>query len=287
MSLRRTTSACTTIKTEQRNVALFQTNELIPLMRHAEVDSHADTCRVNNTARIVSYTGKGAHVSAYSPELEVLKDIPIVKAAVAYDNAITGETYIVKLNQALYFGDALTQILITPNQLQANGVDVYDAPRHSTKGKSPHMIRFPQDSVQVPLVMKGIISYFPVRTPSQKEIDDCLILEATAKNTEWEPSSTEFQETEDKCIDPKPETMLHRHLNYVHSENHDISDTMIRNISSLPTANKKLYVEAEDLTQKWGVGKTLAEATIKAMTQKFIHSSVDIERKIKALSIIL
>lgn len=117
MSHRRTTSAYTTIRTVQMNVSSVQTNEPIPTMCHAELDSHADTWGVNNTACIISYTGKVAHVSTYYPDLEVVKDIPFVNAAMAYDNAITGEAYIIILNQALYFRDALPQIHITPNQL--------------------------------------------------------------------------------------------------------------------------------------------------------------------------
>ncbi len=86
------------------NISSFQGMDLMPTTCRAELDSHADTCGVNNTAIIISYTGKVAHVSAYSPDLEVLRDIPIVKAAMAYDDAVTGETYVIMLNQALYFG---------------------------------------------------------------------------------------------------------------------------------------------------------------------------------------
>jgi hypothetical protein len=49
---------------------------------------------VNNIARILNYIGKVATVPAYSPKLEVFKDVPLVKAALAYDDAVTGETYI-------------------------------------------------------------------------------------------------------------------------------------------------------------------------------------------------
>jgi hypothetical protein len=51
----------------------------------------------------------------YFNSLEVLQDIPIVKAAVAYDDPNTGETYVIIINQALYFGEQLTHILLNPN----------------------------------------------------------------------------------------------------------------------------------------------------------------------------
>ncbi len=119
MSRRRTTSAYYTVKHMSSTIsALQQTKQSLNISTcRAELDTHADTCGVNNVARILSYTGKVAHVSAFSPQLEVMTDIPIVKAAVADDDAITGETYVLILNQALYFGDLLPHILLNPNQL--------------------------------------------------------------------------------------------------------------------------------------------------------------------------
>jgi hypothetical protein len=58
----------------------------------AEFDSHADTTGVNDTAKVLSYTGKVVQVSAYSPMVKKLENIPIFSAALAYDDAFTGET---------------------------------------------------------------------------------------------------------------------------------------------------------------------------------------------------
>jgi len=59
--------------------------------------------------------GQVDEVSGFFNSLEVLQDIPIVKAAVAYDDPNTGETYVIIINQALYFGEQLTHILLNPN----------------------------------------------------------------------------------------------------------------------------------------------------------------------------
>jgi hypothetical protein len=108
----------------------------------AEFDTHADTCGVNNVARIISYTGKTAHVSPFTPDLEKIRDVPIVKAAIAYDDSITGETYVVIINQVLYFDTALPHILLNPNQMRAYGIQVEDVPKHLSKGTSSHSIFF-------------------------------------------------------------------------------------------------------------------------------------------------
>lgn len=94
-----------------------QQESITDLSCRAELDTHADTCGVNNVARVLSYTRKTAHVSPFTPELSQMRDVPIVKAALAYDNSITGETFVIIVNQALYFGDSLPHILLNPNQM--------------------------------------------------------------------------------------------------------------------------------------------------------------------------
>jgi predicted transcriptional regulator len=49
----------------------------------------------------MEYLGKIAEVHGFSKSMEAMKDIPIVEAALAYDNPSSGETVILVLNQAL------------------------------------------------------------------------------------------------------------------------------------------------------------------------------------------
>jgi hypothetical protein len=110
------------------------------------------------------------------------------------------------------------------------------------------MIQFTQDGINIPLLMKGIISYFQVRTPTQKEVDECFTLEATAENIEWELYSTEFQRNEGHYV-LEPTPIIHRHLNYIASENDDISDTINRNLSSITSKETQLYMKARSKQQ--------------------------------------
>lgn len=47
--------------------------------------------------------------------MQTLKEVPIVKAALVYDHPETGEVTVLIINQALYFGDELDQVLLNPN----------------------------------------------------------------------------------------------------------------------------------------------------------------------------
>ncbi len=103
-------------------------------------------------ARILEYTNQVVEVTGFANSFQPLRDVPIVKAALAYDHPETGEIIILILNQALYFGNQLNEILINPNQLRAYGNIVDDVPKQF--GGTSHSITTPQGDLKIPLKMK-------------------------------------------------------------------------------------------------------------------------------------
>jgi hypothetical protein len=67
-----------------------------------ELDSHADTCCAGSNCIVIEYTDKVCNVIGFNRDTpnDKLKDVPVVKAATAYD-APTEETYIIILSQSL------------------------------------------------------------------------------------------------------------------------------------------------------------------------------------------
>ena len=59
--------------------------------------------------------------------------------------------------------------LICPNQLRDFGVKVYDTPKQFDSS-SPHAIE--TDQLKIPLQLKGVISGFATRKPSEDEISN-------------------------------------------------------------------------------------------------------------------
>jgi hypothetical protein len=106
----------------------------------AELDSHANTCSINNTARVLEYNNQVAEVSGFANSMQTLKEVPIVKAALAYDHP--------------------DQVLLNPNQLRAYGSVVDDVPL--SLGITSHSITTPKHELTTPLCLRGIISYFPI-----------------------------------------------------------------------------------------------------------------------------
>jgi len=185
MTRRRTAGAYSTLSVRQVKAShMSKSNTLTVKFGRAELDSHADTCGLNSVARVLEYTGQIAEVSGFANSLRSIEDVPIVKAALAYDDSETDETTILIFNQALYFGEQLDEILINPNQLREYGHTVNDVPKHL--GGTTHSIITEDKQMNIPLELRGIISYFPVQTPTDHELDKCPSIILTSEY-EWNP----------------------------------------------------------------------------------------------------
>ncbi len=164
----------------------------------SEFDSHADTCVAGDNTVVYADTGERVRVSPFSGEYAAMTDVPIVTALTAWTDPKTGRTFILVLNQCLYFGDRLPNSLLNPNQLRANGLTVHDTPQQYDRN-STHSVMIPGTSpTTLPLRMRGVISYLDTRKPTQQERDTCVWLELTA-DVPWEPYSEEFADREEKA----------------------------------------------------------------------------------------
>lgn len=283
------------IKTTQGR--LFSSIETLSSCR-AELDSHADTCAVGDTAYILEYTEKVVDVAPFSDEYKQMEEIPIVKAAFAYDDPATGETFILLFGQALYFGPKLKHALLNPNQMRSNGVEVDDIPRFlAPRNKdSTHSLYFPEENIRIPLDLDGCISHFNVRTPTLQEINNCTTLSVTNHDVEWDPRSLNFKEQENayesnEALLPSESrdriiySMNTDPLSRDESDPSDLTSAIPRRLEAISlmaasTGNRRLKIGAEELSKKWAIGQQIASDTIKASTQSFIRSAIHpVERR--------
>jgi hypothetical protein len=105
--------------------------------RRFEIETRADTFCAGQTFILQEPTGSVVDVGGFHPSLPVMHDISIGLAATAYDLP-TGETIILGVHQALYFGTTLENSLCQPNQLRELGIIVDDCPKQYSGGKSMH-----------------------------------------------------------------------------------------------------------------------------------------------------
>ena len=195
----------------------------------AELDSHADTCTFGQGARIVRETGHTISVDGFNEGVGTLKNIPIVTAAVAYDDPNSQVTYILFYHQSLYI-KSLKKHLLCPEQMRRNQVEVNLTPLthiqepdrrhtdHSIIYTDPHTLH----TMHIPLELHGTTSLFYVRTPTHQEVasdENCIHVHVTSEST-WEPYDETFYHDED-TIHLSLDSELHvrgRELNAISTE---------------------------------------------------------------------
>jgi hypothetical protein len=159
----------------------------------AKLDSHADTCVGGRNVTLLHEMGFHVNVSAYSPEYDALTNIPVATCAGAYDSKTDGITYLLIWNEMMFFGNIMPTSLINVNQICAYGHIVDDCPQQYNSNSS-HSVRT-QCGMEMPLKMRGVISYLPVRKPTNDEITNSPRLIMTS-DMPWDPHSQDFANAE-------------------------------------------------------------------------------------------
>ncbi len=258
-----------------------------------ELDSRADTCCLGAAYHIVEYTGQVCKVHPYHPKYKPTKDVPVVKGVTAYDDVESGKTYILCVNQGLYFGSEMKHSLLNQNQMRFNGVIVDDCPAHLSHNRSStHSIYFQEEDIRIPLELHGCMSHFLTHLPSKQELDNCQWLELTDE-TEWEPYSDRFQNDEQEAIGKRSIMSMGRNRaseetkdNYESNELraissvHSLKDTVEHHVIAGMSSGVKLSITAQELSDTWGISMSAAQQTLKYTTQQFIRNAVNpIERR--------
>jgi hypothetical protein len=267
-----------------------------------ELDSHADTCVTGANCVAIEETHQTVDMSGFSDSLDTLRSVPIMSAAMAYDDPADGTTYILILGQAIYMGDKMQHSLICPNQLRARGLIVEDCLQLLSPRDRPssHSIYEPDEDIRLPLSLKGVTSYFTTRTPTTYEIKTCKWI-TLFNEQNWDPHSEEFQEHEENYVwfvqqgrDFGPEQ--DRNLFQVTSRSniprmdystvmsqvsHAFDDKYILSIALTITSGRNSF-SAENLASAWGIGIDLGGKTLKCTTQKGTRATLHpIERRLE------
>ena len=93
------------------------------------MDSHADTCCAGANCVRIGDTNHVVRVYPFHQDCEPIQNVPVTSVVTAWDDPNTGDTTLLIIHQALYFGDKMTNTLLCPNQLRDFGVRVDDLPR--------------------------------------------------------------------------------------------------------------------------------------------------------------
>jgi hypothetical protein len=86
-----------------------------------EADSNADTCCLGKNFIVLSFTNRTADVYPYDESYQPMTNVPIVSGATVVDLE-DGSSFILILNESLYYGTKLDHSLINPNQLRHESI---------------------------------------------------------------------------------------------------------------------------------------------------------------------
>jgi hypothetical protein len=120
-------------------------------------------------------------VSGFANELQTIEDIPVARDATAYTNS-EGKTWILIINEALFFGSRLDHSLINPNQIRHFGVPVCDDPY------DPHRpLGIDHENAFIPFEKDGACIFFDTYVPSDAQLEQCEHVELTNDKIPWDP----------------------------------------------------------------------------------------------------
>jgi hypothetical protein len=276
----------------------------------SELDSHANTCCFGTNAYVLSETMRTVDVLSFISDLGAVAEVPICTCAVAYDDPRTYTTMILVFHQALYFGERLPHNLICPFQLRMNGIKVDECPRflNDDRDDQSHSIYSPSEDFVLPLTLDGVISYFPSRKPTEKELQTCHRIVLTYDSPEWDLYAEDFR-TQEETFHPSADAFSYENdgrdyslvsavlasvstaasedsFVYALRRSVNIDAPKMRYILASKTGNRKGAVTPERLAVIWNIGLEQAKRTIERTTQRGVRDFTNpkMNRRLKPLS---
>jgi hypothetical protein len=152
------------------------------------LDAQADTTAFGSNFLPLFFTGQQVNVTPFSDQYTATTDIQVGSGATAYTHQDTGTTYILVINEGLWFGSRMKHSLINPNQLRMFGVDLCDDP--FDKHCALRLINS-NSGITVPFETHGTNISFKTCCPIQEELDICQHI-TLLSDAPWNPSTLEL-----------------------------------------------------------------------------------------------
>ena len=258
-----------------------------------ELDTRADTCVLGKNWRYISDEQQVCTVSGFHSAFKSLKEVPIVRAATGWVDPVSGASFILYINQGLWFGEELDHSLINPNQIRHFGIAVSDNPYDNSKP-----LGIAHSEVFVPFKSTGATVYFETFRPSDDQLHDDKFthVELTDSRKEWDPQLIVMSpnrpygeydaEIKEASMEPKlPDHEVFETDMVLGSVSHTLTTQLLRErmISSV-------VVDNDDVRRVHAAATTPREikrSSVKEAASKSRHSAVTPERVGKLFGISL
>jgi hypothetical protein len=148
------------------------------------------------------------NVSGYDPKGPVAMALKTASAGMSYDVPGSGRVVILIVQQAINLPH-LPHNLLNPMKMRLNDAVVNETPKfqcakptnlyHTTTVKGENM----NDELIIPLDLRGVMSCFTTRKPTQEEFDTCDRYELTYESPVYDPSGSSYAEQESAMMDSR------------------------------------------------------------------------------------
>ena len=271
-----------------------------------EIDNHADTTVLGRNCLSIHDYNRPVDVSGWDASQGSV-ECPTISGAVAYDHPITGQVYILVYHQAIHC-KSLENHLMCPMQSRVTGVKINELPKFLADKPDDEthaiVVGNPLDtdeSLIIPLMIKGVTSYFPTRKPSMREYEDDNIqnIAMTSELPDWEPSEADFAEQEAGMTDFRGQVLdretIERGRSVISSvstgsdiNGNDIisidftADNNFGNaladtikVSRVGVSKGKVGVTAQRLSKNWNISPEAAKRTVERTTQRGVRTTLN------------
>jgi hypothetical protein len=246
-----------------------------------ELDTRADTICAGTNFCCLRPTGMTCSVQGFHQSFAPIPEVPVATVATAWDDQTTGQTYILIIHQALYFGMQLDHSLINPNQIRVTGIPVCDDPYD----RYQHL-RIDLGDIHIPFRTEGNTIYFDSHVPTKEELQNCQYV-TLMDDDDWDPTSTDLTDhipKDIKSMTSTGDTDMFAESNQVLGGISSIySHTMltnrvtqsVRKIAQVASKTRHSKVSPEHLSRAWNIGLDRAKDTLRVTTQKGIRYSIN------------
>ena len=167
-----------------------------------DLDSHANQCAIGSNALVIHDVDCPINVTGYDPNGPVNSNLHTVSAALVYDDALTVESVILVVHQAIYIPDLNHNLLLTM-QLRLNDMIVNNFPCFLTDRPTTltHTLVIPTDNFDdpyvIPVSLHGVASSFPTQKPTVQEYELLPHLILTSEEPAYDPHNAWMAQHED------------------------------------------------------------------------------------------
>ncbi len=170
-----------------------------------KLDFHANMAVAGSDCTVIARSGRHATVTPFSWNLPTMEMVEIRDVAIAYDDPISLQTYLLVMKNALLI-PTMDHNLIPLFLLRLASLQVDETPKHqlALPTVENHAIYDSETVMHIHLRLNGIFSYFLTRALTLDKIenwDTFPIVFISPDGDAWDPHTSHYADNEEAMLD--------------------------------------------------------------------------------------